>query len=136
MDGDNAFLGSGWAFPPRFTRRGVTMAHAERDIEESLFILLSTVPGERVMQPTFGCGLKLHVFDSINESTIAVIKDIVSQAILFNEPRVVVERIDVSDADLVEGKLAINIQYKVRATNNRYNLVYPFYFNEGTNVTV
>ncbi|MGV3590382.1 MAG: GPW/gp25 family protein [Gammaproteobacteria bacterium] len=136
MNGDNAFLGSGWAFPPRFTRRGVTMAHAERDIEESLFILLSTVPGERVMQPTFGCGLKLHVFDGVNESTIAAMKDIVGQAILFHEPRVVVERIDVSDVDLMEGKLAINVHYKVRATNNRYNLVYPFYFNEGTNVSV
>ena len=76
------------------------------------------------------------MFDSINESTIAVMKDIVGQAILFHEPRIVVERIDVSDVDLMEGKLAIIIHYKVRATNNRYNLVYPFYFNEGTNVSV
>jgi uncharacterized protein len=134
MSSDKSFLGSGWAFPPRFSESGVAMVRAEQDIEESLFILLSTAPGERVMQPAYGCGLKLHVFDNLNESAIAIMKDVVSKAILFFEPRVVVENIAIQNLDVLEGKIAINIHYRVRATNNRYNLVYPFYFSEATNV--
>jgi uncharacterized protein len=127
------FLGRGWSFPPRFGADGLTMVSAEDDIRESLLILLSTVPGERVMQPTYGCGLKMHVFETINESTLAAIRDVVSKAILFFEPRVVVENIDIDQSEGMEGKLNIHVGYRVRTTNNRYNLVYPFYFNEATN---
>lgn len=134
MTEDKSFLGTGWAFPPRFTSRGTVMASAELDIQESLLILLSTTPGERVMQPAYGCGLKMHVFDAITESTIAVIKEVVRKAVLFFEPRVTVEQIDVDETDSLDGKILINLRYRVRSTNNRYNLVYPFYFNEGTNI--
>ena len=133
---DKTFLGTGWAFPPRFTSRGTVMSSAESDIRESLLILLATTPGERVMQPAYGCGLKMHVFDSINESSIAIIKDVIRKAVLFFEPRVILEQIDVDEVESQEGKLMINLRYKVRTTNNRYNLVYPFYFNEGTNIDV
>lgn len=132
--GDKTFLGTGWAFPPRFTSRGAVMVAAEQDIRESLLILLSTTPGERVMQPAYGCGLKIHVFDMINESSIAVIKDVVRKAILFFEPRVILDKIDVQDVDILHGKINIHLHYRVRTTNNRYNLVYPFYFNEATNI--
>jgi phage baseplate assembly protein W len=134
--GNKSFLGTGWSFPPQFTSKGLAMVSAEQDIHESLLILLSTTPGERVMQPIYGCGLKAHVFDTLNESTFAVMRDIVEKAILFFEPRVIVERIDVSDDDYREGKVQIHVHYRVRATNNRYNLVYPFYFNEGSNVSL
>jgi len=134
MSSDKSFLGTGWAFPPRFNTQGAELVRAEQDIEESLRILLATAPGERVMQPTYGCGLKLHVFDSIDESTITIIMNVVRRAILFFEPRITVENISIKDMDALEGKLSINISYRVRATNNRYNLVYPFYFNEATNV--
>ena len=133
---DKTFLGTGWAFPPRFTSRGTVMSSAESDIRESLLILLATTPGERVMQPAYGCGLKMHVFDSINESSIAIIKDVIRKAVLFFEPRVILEQVDVDETESQEGKLLINLRYKVRTTNNRYNLVYPFYFNEGTNIDV
>ena len=133
---DKTFLGTGWAFPPRFTSRGTVLSSAESDIRESLLILLATTPGERVMQPAYGCGLKMHVFDSINESSIAIIKDVIRKAVLFFEPRVILEQIDVDEVESQEGKLMINLRYKVRTTNNRYNLVYPFYFNEGTNIDV
>lgn len=136
MANNKSFLGTGWAFPPSFSDKGAIMVSAERDIHESLYILLSTTPGERIMQPTYGCGLKLHVFDQINESSIAVMKDIVKKAILFFEPRVTVDQIDINDEETMVGKVNINIVYKVRATNNRYNLVYPFYFSEGTNVSL
>lgn len=131
---NKSFLGTGWSFPPQFTSKGLATVSAEQDIRESLLILLSTTPGERVMQPIYGCGLKAHVFDTLNESSFAVMRDTVEKAILFFEPRVIVERIDVSDENVHEGIVQLHVHYRVRATNNRYNLVYPFYFNEGSNV--
>ena len=137
MSQDNSFLGTGWSFPPEFSRRGkVSMVSAEEDIKQSLLILLSTSPGERVMQPTFGCGLKHHIYENIDESTITILKDLITRAILFFEPRVTVESIDVSSEDYREGKVQLNIVYRVRSTNNRYNLVYPFYIHEASNTSV
>jgi len=137
---DKSFLGRGWAFPPQFNRTGsVRLVTAEEDIRESLHILLSTNPGERIMQATYGCDLKSQMFEEINESTMAVIIDLIKRAILFFEPRISVERIDINtrnEEDLLNGLVRINIVYIVRSTNNRYNIVYPFYFTEGTNVQV
>ena len=138
MGADKSFLGTGWGFPPAFNKKGaVNTVTAEDDIQESLYILLSTAPGERVMQPTYGCGLKTHIFEEMNESTVTVISDLVKRAILFFESRVSVERVTVdleNSDDFLEGLVKINILYTVRATNNRHNMVYPFYFTEGTNV--
>lgn len=131
-----SFLGTGWSFPPAFTSNGVVTVSAEQDIYESLWILLSTSPGERVMQPAYGCGLKAHVFDNLDESSFAVMRDLVEKAILFFEPRVTVENIDINDDDYLEGKVQLNIAYRVRSTNNRYNLVYPFYIYEASNVSI
>ena len=138
MGVDKSFLGTGWSFPPAFNKKGaVNTVTAEDDIQESLHILLSTTPGERVMQPTYGCGLKSRIFEDINESTVTDIRDLVARAILFFESRVSVERVTIdleSDDDFRQGLVKINILYTVRATNNRHNMVYPFYFTEGTNV--
>ncbi len=138
MSVDKSFLGTGWSFPPEFSKHGaVKCVTAEQDIHESLNILLSTNPGERVMQPTYGCGLKSQVFDVIDESSSAVMVDLIKRAILFFEPRIKVEHITVdsdNSEDLLNGFVKINIAYIIRATNNRYNIVYPFYFTEGTNV--
>lgn len=131
-----SFLGTGWSFPPSFTSNGLVTVSAEQDIYESLWILLSTTPGERVMQPAYGCGLKAHVFDNLDESSFAVIRDLVEKAILFFEPRVTVELIDINDENYLEGKILLNIVYRVRSTNNRYNLVYPFYLHEASNAAV
>ncbi len=131
-----SFLGTGWSFPPSFTNKGLVTVSAEQDIYESLWILLSTTPGERIMQPSYGCGLKAHVFDNLDESSFAVMRDLVERAILFFEPRVTVESIDVSSEDYREGKVQLNIVYRVRSTNNRYNLVYPFYIHEASNTSV
>lgn len=131
-----SFLGTGWSFPPSFTSNGLVTVSAEQDIYESLWILLSTTPGERVMQPAYGCGLKAHVFDNLDESSFAVMRDLIEKAILFFEPRVTVELIDINDEHYLEGKILLNIVYRVRSTNNRYNLVYPFYLHEASNASV
>lgn len=138
MTVDKSFLGTGWGFPPEFQINGsVKRISAEEDIRESLYILLSTNPGERVMQPTYGCGLKAQIFEEINETAVTVMIDLVRRAILFFEPRVIVESITVESDnanDILNGLIKINISYIVRTTNNRHNIVYPFYFTEGTNV--
>lgn len=131
-----SFLGTGWSFPPTFTSNGLVTVSAEQDIYESLWILLSTTPGERVMQPAYGCGLKAHVFDNLDESSFAVMRDLVEKAILFFEPRITVENIEINDDGYLEGKVLLNIIYRVRSTNNRYNLVYPFYIHEASNVSI
>ena len=140
MNEDKSFLGTGWAFPPQFTQKGsVKCVTAEDDIRESISILLSTHPGERIMQPTYGCGLKSQVFEEIDESAVTVIIDLIRRAILFFEPRVSVEKIDVdteNKEDQLNGLIKIHITYIIRSTNNRHNIVYPFYFIEGTNVRI
>ena len=135
---DQMFLGRGWSFPPTFESAGrnVSLVSDTEDIRQSLAILLSTVPGERVMQPTFGCGLKKLVFESFNESTVTEIIDVVKRAILFFETRIKVENIEVEAEDYYEGLLKINIEYFIRRTNTRSNMVFPFYFKEGTNLAL
>lgn len=136
MDLDKTFLGNGWGFPPEFNRRSgaVRLVSAEDDINESLLILMATVPLERVMQPDYGCGLKLMVFEAINESTLTLIRDTIERAVLFFEPRITLENIDIDASLAHEGILNIKLNYLVRTTNTRSNLVYPFYFLEGTDI--
>ena len=110
------------------------MVENEADIAESLRILLGTRPGERVMRPTYGCGIHALVFESLSEATITEIQEAVDQAILFFEPRIRLERVDVDAEEAYEGILRLNIEYTVRETNTRSNIVYPFYFREGTHV--
>ncbi|MCT1530155.1 GPW/gp25 family protein [Sphingobacterium daejeonense] len=129
------FLGTGWAFPPEFnkTSNTVEMVSAVEDIDQSLNILLSTSLGERVMQPQYGCDLTNYVFETLNSSVIGYLKDRVINAILFYEPRIKVEQIDVTPAesfDLIEGRFTINIEYSVPGTNSRFNYVYDYYLNE------
>lgn len=133
---DRQFLGRGWRFPPEFDllSRAATLAAGEQDIHESLRILLGTTPGERVMQPAYGCGLKALIFDTISESSVTEIRDAVERAVLFFEPRITLDRIAVDTTDMLDGLVAINLDFHIRATNTRSNVVYPFYFREGTNV--
>jgi phage baseplate assembly protein W len=134
MDGNSAFLGRGWSFPPRFSPvdRSVDMVSGEKDIQESLNILFSTAPGERIMHPSYGCGLKRMVFENINMTARTRIKDLIERAVLFFEPRITLERVEIDDSQLAEGRLLILLEYTVRMTNVRSNMVYPFYFQEGT----
>jgi uncharacterized protein len=129
------FLGRGWSFPPRFDPRTkeVVMVADEQDIVESLNILLSTHPGERVMLPNYGCDLRRMVFEEASEQTVTEIKDMIRKAILFYEPRITLNRVDAQLVDPLAGRLEILIDYTIRTTNTRHNLVYPFYLHQATN---
>ncbi len=138
ISSDSQFLGTGWRFPPAFNKSaqamGVAMVSHEEDINESLQILLGTAPGERVMYPSYGCGLKLMVFENFDQSALTELKDMIKRAVLFFEPRITLDRIDVDLQEIDQGCIRFCLNYTVRTTNNRSNIVYPFYFNEGTNV--
>jgi uncharacterized protein len=133
---DRPFLGRGWSFPPQFDKaaRGVAMLEEEKDIESSLEILLSTRLGERVMQPTYGSNLDDMVFESMNLTMITYMKDLIENAILYHEPRIELEKLEIDTSNQNEGVLMIVLHYMVRTTNSRYNYVYPYYINEGNNV--
>jgi len=138
VSSDSRFLGTGWSFPPAFNKNsdamGVVMVSHEQDINESLCILLGTSPGERVMSPAYGCGLKKVVFENFDASVATALKDTIARAILFFEPRITLENIEVDSSDVYQGCIRFCLDYTVRSTNNRSNIVYPFYFEEGTNV--
>ncbi len=111
------------------------MSEAEEDVEESLHILLGTYPGERLMRPDYGCRLRDYCFRNYEESTIVQLDEEIRNAIDNFEPRVTVENTDYKMDD-VNDILQIIIDYKVIATNSRRNLVYPFYINEGTDISI
>lgn len=132
MTNNNTFLGKGWSFPPTFSRKMATVAMVseEEDIKQSLQIILTTRPTERTMNPSFGCELSQFVFEEISQDLITSIQNVVADAILYHEPRIEVDDIDISDSAANQGILFISIKYTVRKTNSRFNLVYPFYINE------
>lgn len=131
------FLGKGWGFPPEFDKQTSTvkMLADEEDINSSLEILFSTTVGERIMQPKYGANLKNLLFDPIDTSLKAYIKDLIKTAILYFEARIKLDNISI-EAKPEEGMLLITLEYTIRSTNSRYNFVYPFYLNEGTNITI
>ena len=133
----NSFLGTGWAFPPAFDNESgsVEMVSDYKDIEQSLHILISTSLGERVMQPDYGCNLTDYMFESLSSTLIGIIKQKVENAILYYEPRIVAEKVEVTTADsfdLIEGKFTISIEYSVPQTNSRFNYVYDYFLNEAS----
>lgn len=132
----NSFLGSGWSFPPEFSPElgRVVMVSDEQDIWESLQIILSTAPGERLLFPRFGCGIRRMVFEPVTHTFINQLREHIRTAILDYEPRITLNEISVERSDNEAGLLRIKIEYTIRATNARSNMVYPFYINEGTNV--
>ncbi|MEL0635653.1 GPW/gp25 family protein [Marinomonas sp. TI.3.20] len=133
MSKQNVFLGSGWAFPPRFasSNQRVTLSQDEEDIQQSLSILLSTSPGERIMSPDYGCRLNKFVFAELTQTTFTEIKYEIQQAILFFESRIDLQDIHIQP-NVDQGELMIRLEYLIVTTNTRSNMVYPFYLQEGT----
>ena len=129
-----AFLGTGWSFPPTFSRHllGVEMVSGLADIRESLTILFSTALGERVMLPEYGCDLWRMVFRGMTTTLMTEIKDMVEQAIVLWEPRIDLLNVDVARDPDEDGRVNIDIAFVVRGTNTRNNFVYPFYLREAT----
>jgi phage baseplate assembly protein W len=122
------FLGNGWAFPVTPTSQGMLAeAQAADSIAQSIWLILSTSRGERVMRPDFGCGLNDLVF-SLNDARLAgTIQQTVREALVLWEPRVDVLDVGVTFDPTQPSLVLIEITYQVRTTNSRYNLVYPFY---------
>jgi phage baseplate assembly protein W len=126
------FLGRGWKFPVNVNAKGeIEKSEHEEDIKEAIWIILSTSKGERVMRPDFGCGIYEFVFATINTATLGLIEASVREALTFWEPRIELVNVNVSAEKAAEGKLLISIDYRVRTTNNEFNLVFPFYLKEG-----
>ena len=127
------FLGRGWTFPIAVDATGrIALSEYENDIQESLRIILLTSKGERVMRPDFGSSLHDFVFESMSATTIGRVQAAVTDALIKWEPRVQVLKVNVEPEQGEIGKLLIDIEYRVRATNNRFNLVFPFYLKEQT----
>jgi phage baseplate assembly protein W len=132
MTGES-FLGKGWAYPVQLDPPSseIKITEADQNIEDSIWIILATAPGERVMRPDFGCGIHDLVFAVNDAQTTGQIVLDVRRALIRWEPRIDV--LDVSVATRGHGEvLLINVQYRVRTTNNFFNLVYPFYLAVGS----
>jgi len=125
------FLGSGWNPDNLRTelataRHEIVMSSGEENIQQAIWIILATAPGERVMRPDFGCGIHHLVFEVNSSKTISSVVQEVRRALILWEPRIEVLGVDAEIRHLGE-LLLINIHYRVRSTNNYFNFVYPFY---------
>ena len=125
-----AFLGKGWSFPVCVDSGQIATAAYEEDVRQAILIILGTDPGERIMRPDFGAGLSAFVFEPMTPTTLESLRVRVDEALVDWEPRIDVEKVSV-EAVPDQGKVLIDVHYRVRATNARHNLVYPFYLSEG-----
>jgi phage baseplate assembly protein W len=130
VSSDDAFIGTGWAFPPRFEKGSSVMSSGTGNIRESLRIITGTFLGERLMRPDFGCALDEELFGTMSSNRLTWIENLVRRAILLHEPRIDVTRLTVT-AEQPEGRLMIDVRYVVRGSNSRFNVVFPFYLEEG-----
>jgi phage baseplate assembly protein W len=130
-----SFLGTGWDFPPAFEGGPdrVRMISDEEDIRSSLRILLSTTVGERRMQPRYGCNVERLVFEPADGTLQAYIRDLVKIAILYFEPRIILNDLTI-EPDPFEGRMLLTVSYTIARTNTRFNFVYPFYLVDGTEI--
>jgi len=131
--GEDKIIGQGWSFPPRFSleRAAVAMTTGIEDISNSLFIIFTTALGERLMQPKFGCSLHAMLMEPMNTGNLGYIRNLLETAILYHEPRIDAEKI-LLDVESEPGLLRIEVVYKLRGSNSRFNFVYPFYLQEGS----
>lgn len=133
MDERKDFLGRGWAMPVAIDPYTglIATAEYEEDIRQSIRIILETAKGERAMRPNFGCGIHGLAFEAIDTTALQRIRSEVEEAIRRFEARVDVLSVDPDEDATAEGKLLVQVEYRVRRTNQLGNLVFPFYFREG-----
>ncbi|KAF5035376.1 25-like lysozyme [anaerobic digester metagenome] len=138
MEQNKSFLGRGWSFPPKFNRslRSVEMLEYETDIASSLEVLLGTMRGERVMLPQYGCNLDELVFENLDTRMKTLMADKIESAILYHEPRIELENVQLDDSREQEGVVLIEVIYRVKTTNSRFNFVYPYYKLEGSDINL
>ncbi len=130
------YLGIGWDFPPTFLEKKgeVKLISDIEDIEKSLQTIITTRRGERVMRPLFGCDLTDKIFENLNATQINIMKNRVEEAIILFEPRIDVIKIALDTQNILEGKFLIKVEYIIRATNTRRNIVFPYYLTEATDI--
>jgi uncharacterized protein len=131
---ERRWLGNGVAFPLAFDQNtgDLKAASHEESVRQSIELILGTAKGERAMRPDFGCGIHDLVFEVKSSGTAGKISQAVQEALLKYEPRI--EVLDVQVAFQFEGggeQLLIQLSYRIQATNNVFNLVYPFYLEQG-----
>jgi phage baseplate assembly protein W len=131
-----SFLGTGWSFPPEFVLETgeVLMTSDEEDIQASLKILLGTSFGERFLNPKYGLDMHELLFEPMSTTMTTFLKDRVKTAILIDEPRINLLSLEIDTSAQFEGRVAIILEYEVRATNSRFNLVYPFSTTDASEV--
>jgi len=127
----DSFLGRGWAFPPRFAGGTAIMVDGADDVAESLRILFATAAGERAFAPKYGLDLRAILFEPISTTMRTLLLDRIRTAILIHEPRIRLLALALDAAEPGSGRLDLRLEYMLRATNSRYNLVYPFYRSDG-----
>ena len=125
-------LGSGWSFPPQIDPQGgMALTNERNEIQQSIWVILSTSPGQRVMRPTFGCRLQELIFAPNNSHTAAQVRRYVEDALGMWEPRINVIQVRVQPDPQEAARLSIEIEYQVKTTRDRRSLVYPFYLIPG-----
>lgn len=125
-------LGVGWKYPLQRNQDGtITLSRYEDDVREAIWIILSTAPGERVMRPDFGCGIYDYVFAPNDTHTAGLVRFHVEDALTRWEPRIDLQEVQVQPDPRDPALLLISIEYTVRSTDSRFNLVYPFYLQRG-----
>ncbi|CAM3838849.1 Gene 25-like lysozyme [Vibrio aerogenes CECT 7868] len=131
----DSVTGTGWQFPPRFTspQNGPVMLESTPLLEQSIYLLLNTQTGERPLNPEVGCGLSHFMFTETTPLMLTELKQEIASTILAYEPRIDLEEIQFDTSDIDQGRLNIVLTYRVRQTNARSNMVFPFYLNENSN---
>jgi len=132
VESGKEFLGRGWAFPVSISRDTGSVASAvyEADIQQSIYLIVCTSKGERLMRPDFGCGIHDLVFDVINSALFVRVRRSIEEALRTFEARIEVLQVTVDGARSLEGVFSIGVEYRVRTTNQSGNFVFPFYFKE------
>ena len=132
MSAERDLIGRGVPFPVRPTERGrIVLLGGEEKIRQSLWLILSTAAGEREMRPTFGCGIHDLVFEANTAALRGMVRDKVREALTRWEPRIDLVDVRVETPAEARNYLLISIDYRVRANNALFNLVYPFFLDEG-----
>lgn len=136
--GYTSFLGTGWSFPPEFVAGSgtVIMTPDEEDIHGSLKILFGTSIGERFLHPKYGLNMRDLLFEPMNTTMRTLLEDRIRTAILIYEPRIEVVALELDTSAQNEGRVLLVLDYEVRATNSRYNLVFPFNISDGNELTI
>jgi len=136
MNQGKSFLGRGWSFPPQFSAQSgeVLMTADEEDIIASLNILLGTTAGERILYPKYGLNLRSMLFEPISTTAKTLLEERIEIVLLVHEARINVLNVNIGLDQIMEGKMLIEIEYVIPATNSRFNLVYPYYLHDGNAV--